>query len=110
MSSEEEGHAADLERRDKRNERLERNIMAFQGALALCAAASVAWWATGHYVLAPAWMIIVAIQAVMQIFSQKTIRLLRRTNRDVLQCARMLREEYGRLMDAFRVGGPRVGP
>ena len=60
MSSEEDGHAAELERRDKRNGRLERSIMIFQGVLALCAVAATAWWATGHYVLVPAWLVIVA--------------------------------------------------
>ena len=109
MSSEEE-RAAALERRDKRNERLERNIMIFQGVLGLFAAATIVWWATGHAVLVPAWLAIVAIQAVMQIFSQKTIRLLRRANRDLLQCTDALREQYGRLMDAFRVGAPKVDP
>ena len=67
--------------------------MIFPGALALCAAAGIAWWATGHYVLVPAWLAIVAVQAVTQIYGQKTIRLLRRTNRDLLQYADALREQ-----------------
>ena len=92
MSSEEERNA-EAERRDKRSERLERNIMIFQGVLALCTAAGIAWWATGHYVLVPAWLAIVAIQAVTQIYGQKTIRLLRRANRDLLQYADALREQ-----------------
>ena len=93
MSSEKEQRAAEMERRDRRNERLERHIMIFQGVLALYVAAGIAWWATGHYVLVPAWLAIVAVQAVTQIYGQKTIRLLRRTNRDLLQYADALREQ-----------------
>ena len=110
MGSEEEGHEAELERRDKRNERLERNIMVFQGILALFALAAIAWWATGHSVPVPAWLAIVAIQCVMQIFAQKTIRLLRRANRAERRYADMLHGQYERLMDAFRLGAPKVDP
>ena len=102
MSSEEEERTAEMERRDKRNERLERNIMIFQGVLALLALAAIPWWATGHYTLVPAWLSIVAIQAVMQIFSQKTIRLLRRANRDLYQCVRACREQLQEWADLAR--------
>lgn len=84
--------------------------MAFNAGLALAAAAAIARWATGHSVLVPAWLAIVVIGAVEQIFAQKTIRLLRRANRDLQRIADMRSERYERLMDAFRLGGPKIGP
>ena len=110
MSSEKEQRAAEMERRDRRNERLERHIMIFQGVLALYVAAGIAWWATGHYVLVPAWLAIVAVQAVTQIYGQKTIRRLRRANREAYQRIALLHEQYAGLVDAFRLGGPKADP
>lgn len=81
--------------------------MVFHGGVAVAAAAAIAWWATGHTVLVPAWLAIVAFQAVTLIYAQKTIRLLRRANRELSSAAR---ERYERLMEAFRLGGPRTGP
>jgi hypothetical protein len=92
MSSEEE-HAAETERRTKRNERLETGVMVFQGALALLAVSGIIWWATGHYVLVPAWLTIVALQAVTAIYAQRTIRLLRRANREAYGHVRLLQEQ-----------------
>ena len=100
MSSEEE-HAVEMERRDKRNERLETGVMVFQGVLALLAVAAIPWWATGHAVLVPAWLAIVALQAVTQIYAQKTIRVLRRANRVAWHYADLLREQ---VRQAFQLG------
>lgn len=97
MSSEEE-----QQRLDRRSEHRETVAMAIQVAIMLTAAVSLALWASGGYVFAPAWIVMAGILAFAHFYAQRTIRLLRRANRDAQKSLRTLQDQVRRTLSDLR--------
>ena len=83
------------ERSDKRTDRRERLLMAGQGMVMLLAAFSLIWWASGHYVWTPGWLVIAALQAYMLIKAIRTIRQIRRKINELQQLWAEVRDSAG---------------
>ena len=77
--------AGDPERRDRRAERRETQIMAFQVVIAALAAVSLILWAFGWPLAGAAWAALAGVQAVAMIYAQRMIRLWRRHARETRQ-------------------------
>jgi hypothetical protein len=78
----------------RKSRRRETFIMTTDAAIVVLAVASFALWAAGLPLPVPAWLAIAAVLAVANIYAQRLQRLLRETNRELLERCHWLQEQW----------------